>query len=113
MNKKEKNRLIEEVSEKTKQMLKQFKSKDGRVASEEGFTWRDISKIQFESYIPHEEISLDIYFYSKGRTGNNKPYTYHKKIDISMANKFRESLNEARRLDSTVDDEDIDPILNW
>jgi len=113
MNNEEKNKKISEVETKVANMLKNFKAKDGKIASEDKFTWRDIAKVQTSGYVGQDEVSLDIYFYSTGKSGNNKPYTYHKKVSDEIASKFRSRLNEARKIDSTMDDEDIDPIKDW
>lgn len=112
MNKIEK-KIVIETEERVNEMLSNFIAKDGKVAKKENFTWRDISKIQIQDYIGQEEVNLELFFYSKNGLSNNKPYSYHKKVSLDVAIKFRNKLQQARKYDSRISDEDLDPINNW
>ena len=111
MNKEEKNKKIQETESRVKAMLPNFIAKDNKNGS--NFTWRNISKVQIENYIGQDEVSLLIYFYSSGSGANNKPYTYHKKVSLEIATNFIVKLNEGRKADSSIADDEIDPISGW
>jgi len=39
------------------------------------FTYEDISKVGFEKYVGSDRGTIKIFFYSRGKSGNNKPYS--------------------------------------
>ena len=55
-------------------------SKDSKGEQPENKRPSDISKIIFEQLVDSEVMNVKLFFYSSGRSENNKPYTYTEKI---------------------------------
>ena len=39
------------------------------------FTYEDVSKVVFEKYVGKDRGNIKIFFFTRGKSGNNKPYS--------------------------------------
>ncbi len=74
-------------------------SMDGNKESPKNKKPLDISKLVFEELIDSKMGNVKIFFFSEMSTGNNKPYTYNKKITFSKYSEIhmcKEKLSESK-----------------
>ena len=61
----------------------------------EAFTYEDVSKIGYEKYVGSDRGNIKIFFYSRGKTGNNKPYMLEGRT-FDEFKQFEEMLEKCR-----------------
>jgi hypothetical protein len=89
--------------DKLEEIVTMFEAKDGEVLKIEDIG--NLSSTEIKNYFDDTSVVLKLFVKSSGKSGNNKPYIFNKRLTINQALAVVEKLSSTRKIkDSFFDD---------
>jgi len=91
-------------------IMGQCKTSSGQVLDTDINTPQDVSRIMFTQYTNAASGELKLFLYSRGRTTNNKPYIYNKRLSRKKYNIIMDMFDSIFSHD-VDNDSDLDDLI--
>lgn len=82
---------MKEIEKKLNGLINSLVDSSGKTVPD-GVTYRDISKVVCEGYASQELVTIKVFFYSKGKMRNNKPYSIPELVNEELYRMIRKDL---------------------